>query len=134
MTTPQMTDRPAPQRQNGYLAEPDVDGVQNLELPEAEKQRIEADGDYIPVPLGDTEIRVKPQRKWRMSHMRLLNAGDLDGWAEGVIHPDDVDAFFDVDPDMEEFQAFAEEAARRAGDSLGKSSGRSRSSRNMRVR
>lgn len=130
MTHPQMT----AQRQNGYLGEPDAQGVQNLELPEAEKQAVEAAGEYVAVPVGDTETRVKPQRDWRMSDMRLLNAGDLDGWAESVIHEDDLDAFLELDITMGEFQQFAEDAARLAGDGLGKSSGRSRSSRGTRRR
>lgn len=115
---------------------PVTGGVQSAELPEHKKQELEALGDYVLVPLpNDTaEVRVLPQIKWRMSVMRFLNEGDLDGWAEAVIHPDDLDDFMDADLDMGEFRDFSEEAARRSGDSLGKSSGRSRSSRGTRAR
>lgn len=134
MTMPQIDERPVTQRQQGHLTDPDLDGVQDLELPEAEKQAVEAAGEYVAVPVGDMEARVKPQRDWRMSDMRLLNQGDLDAWAESVIHPDDFDEFMDLDITMGEFQTFAEEAARLAGDGLGKSSRRSASSRNRRKR
>jgi hypothetical protein len=110
--------------------------IQSVELPEHEKQELEALGDYVVVPLPNStiEVRVLPQIKWRMSVMRLLNDGNLDGWAEAVIHPDDLDEFMDADLDMGEFSDFSEEAARRSGDSLGKSSKRSRSSRGTRTR
>jgi hypothetical protein len=115
--------------QQGHLGAPDGNGVQNLELPETVKQEIEAAAEYTHVPIGDIEVRVKPQRKWRMSDLRMLRAGDFDGWVESVIHPEDIDAFVEQDPTMEQFERFTEDAARLAGDSLGKSSGRSRSSR-----
>jgi hypothetical protein len=96
------------------------------------------DYDHIePIVLGGSdgiETRVKPQRDWRMSDMRFLRDGDIDGWAESVIHPDDIDEFMELDITMDEFREFSEEAARRSGDSLGKSSGRSRSSKPMRRR
>lgn len=119
-----------------------VNGVQaagnaaQVELAEHAKQELEALGDYVTVPLPNStdEVRVLPQLKWRMSVMRLLNEGDLDGWAEAIIHPDDLDVFMDADLDMGEFRDFSEEAARRSGDGLGKSSGRSRSSRGTRAR
>lgn len=120
--------------QNGHAEAVGVVDVTGLEMPEADKQTAEAAGHYVTVPIRGAEVRVKPQRKWRMSHMRCLNQGDLDGWAEGVIHPDDLDEFMDLDLEMEEFQEFSEEAARRAGDGLGKSSGRSRSSRSTQRR
>jgi hypothetical protein len=110
------------------LAEP-------LELPEAAKQELEALNVYISVPVSaDVKVRVKPQIEWRMSTMRLLNAGDLDGWAESVIHPDDLDTFIECDLTMGEFGKFSEDAARLAGDGLGKSSERSRSSKSTRAR
>lgn len=116
------------------LTEADEAGVRDIELSEAAKQEIEAIGEYVPVPLGDAETRVKPQRDWRMSDLRMLNAGDLDGWAESVIHPDDLEAFMEQDLTLAEFQDFAAEASRLAGDGLGKSSRPSRSSRTTRRR
>jgi hypothetical protein len=132
MTT-NTTEQPIHQQQ-GHLSDPDLNGIQGLELTEVEKQEREADGEYVPVPVKGETVRVKPQKDWRMSDMRLLNQGDFDGFAEALIHPDDVDGFLDQDLTLEEFREFTEEAARQAGDGLGKSSGRSRSSRNTRRR
>lgn len=105
-------------------------------LTPAEAQEAEAVGDYVDVPVADTglTVRILPQGKWRMSHMRLLNQGDLDGWAEKVIHPDDLEDFLDLDLELDEFQEFSLAAAKKSGDDMGKSRGRSRSSRSMRRR
>lgn len=116
------------------LTEADDDGVQDLELSEAAKQEIEAIGEYVTVPVAGGETRVKPQRDWRMSDLRMLNQGDLDAWAESVIHPDDLETFMDHDLTLAEFQDFAADAARLAGDGLGKSSRPSKSSRTTRRR
>lgn len=130
MTTPTMNSH----REQGALGAPDDAGVQDIELSEAAKQEIEAAGEYVPVPVSGVEVRVKPQIDWRMSDLRALNAGDFDAFAESVIHPDDLETFLDQDLTMGEFRAFSEECARRAGDSLGKSSPRSRSSKPTRAR
>lgn len=104
------------------LAEPDSDGVRAIEgLTPAEAQEAEADGEFVTLPVGSIKVRVRPQKDWRMSDLRALNKGDLDAWADAVIHPDDLDDFFDQDITMREFQAFAEEAASETGDDLGKS-------------
>lgn len=130
MTVPTMNS----QRQQGQLGEPDAAGVQDIELSEADKQALEAAGEYVSVPVNGVEVRVKPQLDWRMSDLAMLNAGDLNGFSESVIHPDDIDAFLELDLTMREFRDFSEEAARRSGDSLGKSAGRSRSSKSTRAR
>lgn len=105
-------------------------------LTPAEAQEAEAVGGYVTVPVADTglAVRILPQGQWRMSHMRLLNQGDLEGWAECVIHEDDLDAFLDLDLTLAEFEQFSLDAAKQSGDGLGKSRGRSRSSRSMRRR
>jgi hypothetical protein len=123
----------AAQRQRARLTDPDDDGVQDIAgLTPAEAQEAEADGDFVPVPVGDVKVRVRPQKQWRLSHMRALNQGDFDGWAEGVLHPDDVEEFLDLDITLAEFQDFASEAAKATGDDLGKSRGRSKSQRSTR--
>lgn len=118
----------------GHL--PPAAGYPAEELTPAQAQEAEAAGDYVTVPVTDTGIavRILPQGQWRMSHMRLLNTGDLEGWAECVIHPDDIDAFVDLDLTLDEFQDFSLAAAKASGDDLGKSRGRSKSSRHMRRR
>ncbi len=123
----------AAQRQRAQLTDPDGDGVQDLAVA-ADRQEIEAVGEYTKVPVGNTDVRVKPQIDWRMSDMRALNRGDLDAWAEGVIHPDDLEDFLDLDITLAEFRQFSDDAASATGDDLGKSSRRSRSSRSTRRR
>lgn len=122
------------QRRRAQLADADDDGVQDLDLSASEKQELEAAGAYIDVDVADITVRVKPQGDWRLSDMRQLNVGDLDAWAEGVIHPDDIEEFFEADITVDEFKQFADDASRRTGDGLGKSSPRSRSSRSRRKR
>ncbi len=122
------------QRRPARLAEPDDEGVRELQVSDAEAQELEAAGEYTAVPVGDMEARVKPQVDWRMSDIRALNKGDLDAWAESVIHPDDLEEFLDLDITMAEFQRFADEAAARTGDDMGKSKRRSGSSRSTRKR
>lgn len=123
------------QRKRGRLSDPDDDGVQDVDLPADEKQAIEAAGEYVDVPVGDITVRIKPQSDWRMSDMRMLNVeGNFDGWAESVIHPDDLEPYTELDITMAEFQRFAADAANLSGDGLGKSRGRSKSSRSTRRR
>lgn len=109
-------------RATARLAEPDEDGVRSIEgLTPAEAQEAEADGKFVTLLVGDLKVRIRPQRDWRMSHLRALNQGDFDAWAEGVLHPDDLDEFLDQDITLAQFQEFAEEASRETGDDLGKS-------------
>jgi hypothetical protein len=55
-------------------------------------------------------------------------------FAEKVIHPDDLDLYFDIDPTNDEFGEFVSEAARLSGESLGKSRGPAASPRRTRRR
>lgn len=125
----------AGQRATARLSPPDKDGVSDIEgLSPSEAQEAEVDGEFVTVPVGDTKVRVRPQREWRMSHLRALNEGDFDAWADGVLHPDDVDDFLDLDITLAEFDSFAKEAAKVTGDGLGKSRRPRGSSRNTRNR
>jgi hypothetical protein len=100
---------------------------------EAQQAEAEAEGTtYVLVALGEETYQVLPQKQWRLSHMRMLNDGDFEGWAEAVMPVEDAERFVDSDPTLEEFQHFSRAAARASGDRLGKSSGRPQSSRNGR--
>ena len=98
----------------------------------AEAQEIDALSDYVTVPLADEQLRVKSPSKWRPSYLRAMRQGDFDTWAEGVVHPDDLEAFIDADPTFEEINDFAAAAGNATGESLGKSPVRARSSRGSR--
>lgn len=101
---------------------------------------------YVRVPLGETAtVRALVPPRWRASHLRCLNRGDLDAMATGtdddpsgefrpgVLHDDDVPVWFDVDPTQDEITAWFE-ALSQAGEALGKSGGRSRSMNRTRRR
>jgi hypothetical protein len=99
-----------------------------------EAQEIEADGQYITAELCGEEVQIVPPTAWRTSWQRLLNQGNLDAFAEKVLHPDDFELYEELDPTIAEFLQFTTDAAQRSGESLGKSSGPSRSSRSTRRR
>lgn len=95
--------------------------------------------EYVTVPLAGfdgvtKDVRVLPASRWRASALRCLNRGDMDGFMETVLHEDDFEVYEELDPDMDGISKFAEDAARAAGESLGKSSGPSGSSRGTRKR
>lgn len=113
----------------------DADEFDDEETTAAEAQEIEADGrHYVTARLVDEEIRVVPPGAWRQSWQTMLASGQFNGFAERVVHPDDLDLYFDIDPTNDEFEDFVSEAAKRSGESLGKSRGPGRSSRSTRRR
>lgn len=106
----------------------------------AEAQEIEATSDgYVPVPMtgydGATkDVHVLIAGKWRSSSIRALNQGNVDGFMRGILHEDDYDTYLDLDPDQNSIMQFAQDAAERSGEALGKSSGPTRSSQSTRKR
>lgn len=101
---------------------------------DADAQEIEAEGHYVTAEMCGEELRIMPPGGWRLSFQRLLNAGQIDAFAEQVLHSDDYDLFLELDPTADEFQQFIADAAQQSGESLGKSSGPSRSGRPTRRR
>jgi len=108
------------------------------EVTEADAQEIEAEGHYVTALLttedGSEELRIIPPGAWKQSWQRLLNQGQIDAFVKTVVHPDDFDTYFELDPTNEEFGEFVAEAAQQAGESLGKSRGPAPSSRSTRRR
>ncbi|WP_069751566.1 hypothetical protein [Streptomyces sp. EN16] len=100
----------------------------------AEAQEIEAEGHFVTAMLADEEIRIVPPGAWRQSWQTALSNANFTFFAEQVVHPDDLDLYFEIDPTNDEFEAFVAEAARRGGESLGKSRGPAGSSRRTRRR
>lgn len=131
---PQPTPRdlaPAEQRDET----PEVDYYDGEEpAGEATAQEIEAAGHYVTASLAGEPIRVIPPGAWRQSWQRHLAQGQFDAFAEKVIHPDDLDAYYEIDPTNDEFGQFVSDAAELAGESLGKSRGPAPSSRRTRRR
>lgn len=97
----------------------------------AEAQELEADteGHYVTAALAGEPIRIIPPGAWRQSWQAKLARGQFNAFAEEVVHPDDLDLYFDIDPTNDEFEQFVTDAANLSGESLGKSRGPSRSSR-----
>lgn len=107
--------------------EPDVEPeTEDTEVSAAEAQEIEADG-YVTAELCGEEVQVIPPSMWRASWQRALNQGQIDFFAQKILHPDDYEYYLEVDPMMEEWLSFVEDASNKAGESLGKSRARSRS-------
>ncbi len=104
------------------------------EVTAADAQEVEAVNKYVTAVLCDEEIRVIPPGAWRQSWQRLAAQGQIDAFAQIVIHPDDYDVYLDVDPTNEEWGEFVQDAAERAGESLGNSRGPAPSSRRTRRR
>lgn len=117
-------------------AEPDVDEMEGdeQEISASDAQEVEASGDYVTVAVDGEPIRVMLATLWRTSWVQQVNQGDFVGFAEKVVHPDDLDLFQDIDPTLPEFQQFIGDAQELSGEPAGKSRGPSRSSRRMRRR
>lgn len=160
MTTPvpptpyvpqQPTPAPVPPQQVAHDPQPEAayapSPAQALEAEvDAEQHEDVVPDGYVRVPLGDgATVRALVPPRWRASHLRCLNRGDLDAMATGtdddpsgrfrpgILHEDDVATWFDTDPTQDEINAWFE-ALTEAGEALGKSSGRSRSTNRTRRR
>ncbi|MER7922179.1 hypothetical protein ABTY96_03410 [Streptomyces sp. NPDC096057] len=100
----------------------------------AEAQETEATSEFVTAKLGDKTLRVKTVEHWRPSYLRALRQGDYDTWAEGALHPEDVDAFVDADATFKEINEFTSQAMSAAGEAPGKSGGPSTRSTRTRKR
>ena len=104
------------------------------EVTEADAQEIEAEGHYVTASLCGEDVRIIPPTVWRMSWQRLLNNGEVDAFAERVLHPDDLDLLDELDPTVQEFRDFIQDAAQQAGEAQGNSRGPAPSSKRTRKR
>lgn len=119
--------RPAASRRK---AEPD----EEPEVTAAEAQEIEAGGHYVTGLLCGEEVRIIPPGAWRQSWQELLNSGQIRAFMEIVLSPDDFELFVELDPTNNEVGELINDAAQRAGESLGNSRGPAPSSRRTRRR
>lgn len=108
--------------------------VEEPEVTAAEAQEAEAEGRYITAILCGEEVQVVPPTLWRASWQRLLQQGLIDDFAEKIFHPEDFELFLELDPTMQDWAEFTEEAARIAGESQGNSRGPAAPSRRTRRR
>ncbi|MEU4051221.1 hypothetical protein AB0F09_18740 [Streptomyces olivaceus] len=129
-TAARAASRPATTRRVEPDVEPETDDV---EVSAAEAQEIEADG-YVTATLCGEEVQIVPPSMWRASWQRALARGQIDVFAEKILHPEDFDFYIEVDPTLGEWEEFLDEASTKSGEPLGKSGGRSRSGRPTRRR
>lgn len=123
-----------PPRKTAAVA-PDVEPEEGFDEDDAaEAQESEAEGHYVTALLDGEEIRVVPPGAWRQSWQAQLAAGQFAAFAAKVLHPDDLDLYWEIDPTNDEFEAFVTDAAGQSGESQGKSRRPNRSSRRTRRR
>ncbi|MFF3324972.1 hypothetical protein [Streptomyces sp. NPDC002889] len=104
------------------------------EVTPAEAQEIEATGHYVTAELCGEKLELVPPGAWRQSWQRKLKAGDMDEFMECVLSADSYGLYLDLDPTNDEIGEFLNSAGEAAGETVGKSSGLSRSSRTTRRR
>ncbi|MFD4921140.1 hypothetical protein ACFWNE_07450 [Streptomyces goshikiensis] len=107
---------------------------QTIEVTPAEAQEIEALGHYVTAELCGEALEITPSGAWRQSSMRLLKAGEMDDFLRSVLSPDSYEAYLDLDPTNDELGAFLDAGGSASGESVGKSSGPSRSQGRTRKR
>lgn len=66
----------------------------------------EVRGELIQGSLAGKTVYVKPVKQWRASALHALREGDLMGWAEVTLSDDDWAIWEEVDPTLEEIEAF----------------------------
>lgn len=79
----------------------------------------ESAGQWFSGNLNGRTVRISHPKTWRASTMQALRMGDLLGWGEKVVHPDDVKLFRDADPNAEEIGAFVADAHEHFGSDQG---------------
>lgn len=78
---------------------------------------------------GGKIISIPHMGEWEHEHTRMVNVGDFDGWAQGVLNDADYTAFKAARLKNRQIELIFEKAQRRAGTTAGKSSASSGSRR-----
>ena len=88
----------------------------------------EVTGELVQGELAGQVVYVPPVKQWRASALHALREGDLMGWAEKTLPDDDWDTWQEVDPTMEQIEAFFASVDGRLGVNPGNSRASRRSS------
>lgn len=88
----------------------------------------------VAVPLAGQTIHVLPVRKWRQSALRALKEGDFITWAERCLTEDDVSLWDEIDPTIEDIEAFFLAWSESSGQTAEKSSASRRLSKRTATR
>lgn len=83
------------------------------------RQAEESAQQFAPIELNGEVIRVAHPQTWRASSMASLNGGDIFGWGDKNVHPDDRKAFRNADPTFGEVREFIEAANEYFGSDQG---------------
>lgn len=81
----------------------------------------EATGTLGVFELCGNPLHLPPVNKWRSSALKALNTGDFETWAQKTLSPEDYKVWTDLDPTMEEVEAFFKDAQNFLGTDPGKS-------------
>lgn len=92
----------------------------NKPLTAAQRRKAEESaGKWFAAEVGGHTVRVSNPKTWRASTMAQVNRGDILGFAQKVMHPDDYQVFVDVDPTLEETGALVADTYRYFGADRG---------------
>jgi hypothetical protein len=100
------------------LTDDDVD----IDLDEEDEHLREAIGSPVLVKVSGVIITIPHMMDWDHEHTRMVNTGDFDGWAKGVLTEDDYDVFKKAHLKNYQLEKIVEKATKRAGTTPGKSS------------
>jgi hypothetical protein len=104
------------------------------DTPAASAPEREVTGELVQGELAGRTIYVPPTKKWRASALHALREGDFDTWAQTTLADDDWDIWIDVDPTLEQVEAFFASVNKGLGTSPGNSRASRRSARSTRRR
>jgi hypothetical protein len=69
----------------------------------------------FPVRFGGKDFEVPSQRRWKLSAMTALAAGDLIGFLQGIMPAAAYTAFMAAEPDVGDLETFVAHLTERAG-------------------
>lgn len=79
----------------------------------------EAKGEGATASLCGEPIHVPPMNQWRSSAVHAFQNADYETWAQKTLSESDYEIWADIDPTLDDINAFLEEAGKALG--LGKS-------------
>jgi hypothetical protein len=115
-----MPDQPAIEEplEGRVIDDDDVD----IDLDEEDEHLREAIGEPVIVRWHREIFTVPHMMEWSHEHTRMVNTGDFDGWAQGVLSEHDYDVFKRANLQNYQLEKIVAKASRKAGTNPGKSS------------
>lgn len=97
---------------------------------QADALEAEAHEESVQIALADQKLTVPPMNQWRSSALSAMINGDFETWAAKTLSEEDYETYADIDPTIDELEAFFDRVTEAQGTSRGKSRPRSGSSKN----